>query len=1075
MRRGLNVIDKYKGNAAKSAAVLNTLATAYSTLMMALGTAGDRLSVKGILKATAFIIISPVLILFMKWGLKIVSNTRVQAAIISGSVTLGIMATAYLGFAGALVAIAAVVSIIPIFLLVPFIGIVALSGLALAGIGLLLPLIIPGAIAAGLIAVSLLVLSASMLIVGLSLLALALIFVAIKALIPNEDIIDLTVKTVVMMIRGVGKILRAIKDNLKLGTALLGVIVLALVLAIMVLLLVNAVIFLVLGTVSTLITLEMIDAVTQLVYQEGAIVKLIVDNIDPVIAIIALIDIALVTVVIALLMVTAIFTLMLAGICSLIDFKKLDKNLGTGKGSKEGLIPILGSMCWKLFTQLPPIIILIAAIARITMVLGIVAMLSIVALMVKGLATLEVQEYDSTGHRVGEKVKMSESDFETAKTNIEKIIDVIISPFISKDGKPTELVKRLQKLRTGGIKRVMKDLSAVVKSISSMSRTVAKISKMIVPDEEKGFDKDGKPNGWRQLAEQDFEKFRDNTNILVETLVGIFDPKTEQGKAFLRVMRRVDAGSKKKMRFISNIVGTIGNMSGIVSKMSNMLTPDTEQDGWMNKEGKIVKWRKLENSDFVKATENMMTIVKFLCDPDGDSLLSAIKDSDIENMKMRTLKKFNLIMSSMEPISELIKTIIDLSTGIFPVAELDENKHAKFDSKGNQIMKYLKFEEIDFKGAAQKISLIVKQYLYELRKVFSDGYYQNAIKDVNKYMKDGLPTTGISDLIDHIVKIGTGQFPIIDLDKNGKPIGYNKDGSPKMRYLNFDNSLITTATQNIATIIKSYVNELYKVVSEVGEDATGFAVKMTTLNTVFNGPNSIFSFITPLINNTQKIVAIKDKEVETFPTKLSTIISAYISAIGLFESNSFDVWRSVREQFIDFVSSTSRLYRSHAVDNIPKNIAQTFSSTEKFLDKVNKTDPSKLEKMADISKNMATFAVKINGNFDGLAKAMNENIITALDKVEQSMKDLKDFLENDFTKNLTDGVSNAVSNINVSSSGEKEPKDEKVVKDKKKEQLPDNKQKENDKSKEREIKTVQQLVSALRGCINDNTINVKIK
>jgi len=87
-------------------------------------------------------------------------------------------------------------------------------------------------------------------------------------------------------------------------------------------------------------------------------------------------------------------------------------------------------------------------------------------------------------------------------------------------------------------------------------------------------------------------------------------------------------------------------------------------------------------------------------------------------------------------------------------------------------------------------------------------------------------------------------------------------------------------------------------------------------------------------------------------------------------------------------------------------------ATEKFVVQLNKVSDTKLSKMASISKNMADFAKKINGNFDRLADAMNEKMVTALDKVDKTLKEV-----NRTMNEMPGKMKSAVSNIQVTGGG----------------------------------------------------------
>ena len=94
------------------------------------------------------------------------------------------------------------------------------------------------------------------------------------------------------------------------------------------------------------------------------------------------------------------------------------------------------------------------------------------------------------------------------------------------------------------------------------------------------------------------------------------------------------------------------------------------------------------------------------------------------------------------------------------------------------------------------------------------------------------------------------------------------------------------------------------------------------------------------------------------------------------------------------------------------NVHRTMEDTGKFVVQLNKVSDTKLAKMASISRNMADFARRINGNFDRLADAMNDKMVTALDKVDKTLKEV-----NKTMNEMPGKLKTAVSNIKVTGGG----------------------------------------------------------
>ena len=71
-----------------------------------------------------------------------------------------------------------------------------------------------------------------------------------------------------------------------------------------------------------------------------------------------------------------------------------------------------------------------------------------------------------------------------------------------------------------------------------------------------------------------------------------------------------------------------------------------------------------------------------------------------------------------------------------------------------------------------------------------------------------------------------------------------------------------------------------------------------------------------------------------------------------------------------------------SVDNYKKPL----ETITKIVDKINSVDTEKIKSSADMFGQISKLSESIKGNFDGLAEALNENLLTVL-------KELKDILE----------------------------------------------------------------------------------
>ena len=1062
MIRGLKKIDKNKNidliGASKS---LTEMALAYTGFAKGIQVIGSVITLSVVLIASAFILVSPIIIRMMIWGLKVLANAKIKTIVTVGSVTLDLMTIAFTGFALGLVAITTIMAGINFVMLVPFIAIVGLMGVMFAMLGLLSPAILLGTAALNVMSVGLIIFSAALLVLSAAIIVFALAFQILRMILPSDDVIDEVVTGVVTLITGVGKIVDALFEKVNPIKAFIGMWAAGFVAVILVLLIVDVVLFIVLGSLSKAITDEMIDSTIRAIETIAEIVDKIYTTVNPIALIASIFIVIGYTILMILLFVTITFTLIVAAIAKTIDYQRLRQNMGLDQ--ETGLIPTLGNIVTAIDESIK-FKTVVKALGKITAAMLVMVMLSGIAATIKGLASLEINEYDEEGHPTGKKVLMKENDFQRAQENIQNMMKTVVGIFYNEDGSETETLKLIQSIK-GKIVLQATGLKMILSMIGGMSKTIANISKLVVPDETKGFDEKGKPLGWRQLSAQDFDKFYDNTYAMFDAITSIFNDGTPLGSKITQLLNQTTIGSTIKMKLIGMTVGTIGTIASTISKISRLVVPDTSDPNYINEKGEIVKWKQFDSTDMLNMETNISELLLIV-----GKIIDKIKDSDLENMKMRTIKKFNKAMESMGPISDLIDTIIKMSTGQFAIIDVDKNGYIKPDANGNPVTKYLSFDKIPFDNAATKIQSIVSKYLDKVGGLFSSGKWQNRVKDLNEHMKEGLPTQGISDIVDQVIKLASGQVPMIDTDNDGRPIIDPKTGEPKTRYITINSTVVGDAVTTLKDIISTYVEKL----TEMGNNFTN--LDTTKVNAILFSANTICRGISPILDSIEKIIKIPSKDIDKFGTDLTKIITGYSVAVGNIQISDFIEWNSGRLAFENFVKASKNLYTELGNQAIPTNTEKTFSATQKFLDKVNGMDAGKLGKMASLAENMAKFSTSINGNFDSLAKAMNENIITALDKVEKSMKDLKEFLEEDFTKNLTNGVSNAVKDIQVTTTGNNNPQPQSgknKTNDTNVNESPDKKQKEREKALQKELKDMKELANTIRACINSkNQIKV---
>ena len=193
-------------------------------------------------------------------------------------------------------------------------------------------------------------------------------------------------------------------------------------------------------------------------------------------------------------------------------------------------------------------------------------------------------------------------------------------------------------------------------------------------------------------------------------------------------------------------------------------------------------------------------------------------------------------------------------------------------------------------------------------------------------------------------------------------------------------------------------------------NTTKLAENSASLSSVFSGSDGLLDSIDRMSASAEKILSVAN--LEDLDGKVKGLVTAYKTIVTEFDKATVDQMVLMTDPLGEFISVTNRLFAVSLTDQTGKNINQSFDAMGKFVVKLNSVSDSKLTKMASIAKNMADFARKINGNFDRLADAMNEKMVTALDKVDKTLKEV-----NKTMNEMPGKMRSAVSNVQVVGGG----------------------------------------------------------
>ena len=203
------------------------------------------------------------------------------------------------------------------------------------------------------------------------------------------------------------------------------------------------------------------------------------------------------------------------------------------------------------------------------------------------------------------------------------------------------------------------------------------------------------------------------------------------------------------------------------------------------------------------------------------------------------------------------------------------------------------------------------------------------------------------------------------------------------------------ARTNVNTLMNQ-VNDIVKVL--LNSDGPGF---------VDSARLSIWaSSMGTLANSLDKLVKIggsleKFQKIKLNKEQIVSQLDA-IKAIGVPDTNvqGIDKLLEVSDKLVKISSNGGRANVESLVNSLRDlgsasfgNIDSITNSYGRFMDKINSTNAEKLQTTANMMKSWAELSKSISGNFDGLARSLNEHILPALKELNDTMDDVMETLQ----------------------------------------------------------------------------------
>ena len=402
----------------------------------------------------------------------------------------------------------------------------------------------------------------------------------------------------------------------------------------------------------------------------------------------------------------------------------------------------------------------------------------------------------------------------------------------------------------------------------------------------------------------------------------------------------VSKDTKRKFRRLSKIAGYISNMALTLKDIASLNMP-------IYNNGKIVGYRQMTAADFQTAATNAGAIAKtligmFSAETEvtvGNRTIKVGLLHDLDNdaaIMPRHRRRMKRLAKITSFIGNMAKTLQDIATMRYP---------DKFDKDGKPIS-WKPMDNTVFGQAAENAGTIAKT----LVGMFSDKDFRKTLKKIDD---DAAETLGIvlnsvgnlSDVLGVIGTLASGEIPSKTEERNGKLVILE---SIPLKNINI--GVVSNNIQKLLTIVIRSVASLDK-----------------------------------------KTVKNAKKRIKNTDTVVKTTIECLNSVINLYQNSLKDIdTDSMTEKYEGAGNTLTNIVSLFAGKTFTNANATAFSkqtdSLVKVLKQVDGTDINKLKYAYSLVSKLADFAKSIRGDFDKLAECISEDLIEAIEKLNETFE-----------------------------------------------------------------------------------------